>query len=95
MVDDYESDSTVKRADKALYYGFASHYLDFDDAQANLAGHFSTVLYSALLAVLDPTDTWHDFLRAYIIGAELEGSLVPLSILPIGPKDGIPRGPLV
>lgn len=63
----------VSKADKALYYGFASHYLDFDDAQANLAGHFSTVLYSALLAVLDPTDTWHDFLRAYIIGAELEG----------------------
>ena len=28
--------------------------LDFDDAQANLAGHFSTVLYSALLAVLEP-----------------------------------------
>ena len=63
----------ISRADKALYYGFASHYLDFDDAQANLAGHFSTVLYSALLAVLEPTDTWHDFLRAYIIGAELEG----------------------
>jgi len=63
----------VSRADKALYYGFASHYLDFDDAQANLAGHFSTVLYSALLAVLEPTDTWHDFFRAYIIGAELEG----------------------
>lgn len=60
-------------ADKALYYGFASHYLDFDDAQANLAGHFSTVLYSALLAVLEPTDRWHDFFRAYIIGAELEG----------------------
>ena len=56
-----------------MYYGFASHYLDFDDAQANLAGHFSTVLYSALLAVLEPYDTWHDFLRAYIIGAELEG----------------------
>ncbi len=52
---------------------FASHYLDFDDAQANLAGHFSTVLYSALLAVLEPTDTWHEFFRAYIIGAELEG----------------------
>lgn len=63
----------ISRADKALYYGFASHYLDFDDAQANLAGHFSTVLYSALLAVLEPTDRWHDFLRAYIIGAELEG----------------------
>ena len=63
----------VSKADKALYYGFASHYLDFDDAQANLAGHFSTVLYSALLAVLEPTDRWYDFLRAYIIGAELEG----------------------
>ena len=63
----------ISKADKALYYGFASHYLDFDDAQANLAGHFSTVLYSALLAVLEPHDTWHDFLRAYIIGAELEG----------------------
>ena len=64
---------SVSKPDKALYYGFASHYLDFDDAQANLAGHFSTVLYSALLAVLEPTDTLHDFLRAYIIGAELEG----------------------
>ena len=63
----------VSKADKALYYGFTSHYLDFDDAQANLAGHFSTVLYSALLAVLEPTDRWYDFLRAYIIGAELEG----------------------
>ena len=72
-VDGHDSYLTVKRADKALYYGFASHYLDFDDAQANLAGHFSTVLYSALLAVLEPNDTWHDFLRAYIVGAELEG----------------------
>ena len=71
--DGHEGNLTVKGTDKALYYGFASHYLDFDDAQANLAGHFSTVLYSALLAVLEPTDRWHDFLRAYIIGAELEG----------------------
>lgn len=71
--DGHEGNLTVKGADKALYYGFASHYLDFDDAQANLAGHFSTVLYSALLAVLEPTDRWYDFLRAYIIGAELEG----------------------
>ena len=72
-VDGHDSYLNVRRADKALYYGFASHYLDFDDAQANLAGHFSTVLYSALLAVLEPPDRWHDFLRAYIIGAELEG----------------------
>ena len=46
----------VSKADKALYYGFASHYLDFDDAQANLAGHFSTILYSALLAVIEPME---------------------------------------
>ena len=72
-LDGYELNLAIKRADKALYYGFASHYLDFDDAQANLAGHFSTVLYSALLAVLEPNDTWHDFFRAYIMGAELEG----------------------
>ena len=72
-LDGYELNLTIKRADKALYYGFASHYLDYDDAQANLAGHFSTVLYSALLAVLEPNDTWDDFFRAYIIGAELEG----------------------
>lgn len=72
-LDGYELNLAIKRADKALYYGFTSHYLDFDDAQANLAGHFSTVLYSGLLAVLESTDTWYDFLRAYIIGAELEG----------------------
>lgn len=74
-VDGHDSYLNVRRADKALYYGFASHYLDFDDAQANLAGHFSTVLYSALLAVLEPTDRWYDFFRAYIIGAELEGTI--------------------
>ena len=44
-VDGYESNSTVRRADKAMYYGFASHYLDFDDAQANLAGHFLSLIH--------------------------------------------------
>lgn len=72
-VESVSQTKSVSKSDKALYYGFASHYLDFDDAQANLAGHFSTVLYSALLAVLEPTDTWNEFFRAYIIGAELEG----------------------
>ena len=62
-----------KASDKALYYGFASHYLDYDDAQANLQGHFSTVIYSALLAILDEEDSWADFLEAYVVGAELEG----------------------
>lgn len=60
-------------SDKALYYGFASHYLDYDDAQANLQGHFSTVIYSALLAILNEEDSWADFLEAYVVGAELEG----------------------
>lgn len=59
----------------ALYNGFASHYLDYDDAQANIAGHFSTVLFSALLAAAAPNTTATEFLTAYIIGAELEGIL--------------------
>ena len=58
---------------QAFWYGYTSHYLDYDDAQANLAGHFSTVLFSALLAVAKPTDTLQDFLTAYVAGAELEG----------------------
>lgn len=61
--------------DRALAYGFASHYLDYDDAQANIAGHFSTVLYSTLLAAAHPEDTVRDFLAAYVAGAELEGLL--------------------
>lgn len=57
----------------AFFNGFCSHYLDFDDAQANIAGHFSTVLFSALLAVATAQTTVKDFLTAYVIGAELEG----------------------
>lgn len=64
-----------RASDRARLYGFASHYLDFDDAQANIAGHFSTVLYSALLAVAEPGDAVRDFLAAYVAGAELEGQL--------------------
>lgn len=64
-----------RASDRARLYGFASHYLDFDDAQANIAGHFSTVLYSVLLAVARPDDAVCDFLAAYIAGAELEGLL--------------------
>ena len=57
----------------AFFNGFCSHYLDFDDAQANIAGHFSTVLFSALLAVATAETTVRDFLTAYVIGAEVEG----------------------
>lgn len=59
----------------AFYNGFQSHYLDYDDAQANIAGHFSTVLFSVLFAVAKPEDTLIDFITAYAAGAELEGLL--------------------
>lgn len=59
----------------AFFNGFASHYLDFDDAEANLMGHFSTVIFSALLAIADPSDTFEDFLAGYTAGAETEGLL--------------------
>ncbi|SUP44786.1 MmgE/PrpD family protein [Veillonella criceti] len=59
----------------AFFNGFCSHYLDYDDAQANIAGHFSTVLFSVLLSVAKPTDMVLDILTAYVVGAELEGLL--------------------
>ncbi len=76
-----------RAADRALLYGFASHYLDFDDAQANLAGHFSTVLYSALLAAARPGDSVRDFLAAYVAGAELEG-LLGMRLNPVHRQQG-------
>jgi 2-methylcitrate dehydratase PrpD len=57
----------------AFYNGFASHYLDLDDAQSNIAGHFSTVLFSVLLSVMAPQQSVKAFLTAYVVGAELEG----------------------
>ncbi|MFT8318012.1 MAG: MmgE/PrpD family protein [Sporolactobacillus sp.] len=57
----------------ALFNGFSSHYLDYDDAQANLRGHLSVVLFSALLAVTDETDHVQRFLTAYDVGSEVEG----------------------
>lgn len=38
-------------------------------------GHFSTVIFSALLAIADPSDTFEDFLAGYTAGAETEGLL--------------------
>lgn len=35
---------------QAFWYGYTSHYLDYDDAQANLAGHFSTVLFFRIIS---------------------------------------------
>ncbi len=59
----------------AFFNGFCSHYLDFDDAQSNLAGHFSTVIFSALLALTQPEDTLIDLFTAYAAGTEIEGIL--------------------
>lgn len=59
----------------ALLYGFASHYLDFDDAQADVMGHLSTVLFSVLLAAVKPGDRAEDFISAYLAGAETAGIL--------------------
>ncbi len=75
-------------ADKAAFLnGFASHYLDLDDAQANLMGHGSTVIFSALLALADDTGNSHDFLSAYVAGSEVEGLLGKL-INPAHKKQG-------
>ena len=59
----------------ALFAGFASHYLDYDDAQSSVMGHFSTVLFSVLLAAAKPSDRVSDFLAAYLAGSETEGLL--------------------
>ena len=59
----------------AFFNGFQSHYLDLDDAQSSIAGHFSTVLFSVLLAESRPETTVKEFLTAYTVGAEIEGLL--------------------
>lgn len=59
----------------AFFNGFESHYLDFDDAEANLMGHGSTVLFSALLPLARKEDRMDDFFSAYAAGMELEGIL--------------------
>ena len=59
----------------AFFNGFQSHYLDLDDAQSSIAYHFSTVLFSVLLAERSRETTVRDFLTAYTVGAEIEGIL--------------------
>ncbi|WP_432643424.1 MmgE/PrpD family protein [Acidaminococcus sp.] len=59
----------------AFFNGFQSHYLDLDDAQSSIAGHFSTVLFSVLLAEYRPETSVQEFLTAYTVGAEIEGLL--------------------
>ena len=65
--------ATPERA--ALINGFAAHYLDFDDVQANFRGHPSAVIYSALLAIAPPSSQVRQVLQAFIAGVELAGKL--------------------
>lgn len=63
----------IERA--ALINGFGSHYLDYDDVQANLRGHPSAVIFSALFAAAHDDDTVEQILWSYIEGVEFAGKL--------------------
>ncbi|HCT7984224.1 MmgE/PrpD family protein [Serratia liquefaciens] len=60
---------------RALYYGYISHSLDFDDYHPALRGHPSTVVLSALLALTDDNPDVDALLTAYVIGVEAAGRL--------------------
>jgi 2-methylcitrate dehydratase PrpD len=57
----------------ALLNGFAAHYLDLDDTQANLRGHPGATIFSALFAVTDEKDSMKNLFWAYVQGVELAG----------------------
>jgi 2-methylcitrate dehydratase PrpD len=67
----YEDNISATRA--ATLNGFAAHYLDLDDTQADLRGHPSAVIMSALFAVTDTKDTMDNFLWSFVQGVELAG----------------------
>lgn len=60
---------------RALYFGYISHSLDFDDYHPALRGHPSTVVLSALLALTDDNPDVDALLTAYVIGVEAAGRL--------------------
>ncbi|MDF7671461.1 MmgE/PrpD family protein [Orbaceae bacterium ESL0721] len=75
--------ATARQA--ALFNGFQAHLLDYDDTHADVRGHPSAVILSALFASL-PTSTLSDsdplnkltsdrFIAAYVIGIELMAQL--------------------
>ena len=69
--------ATARQA--ALLNGFQAHLLDYDDVHADVRGHPSAVILSALFASLKSDDTVRidsrRFLTAYIIGIELMAHL--------------------
>lgn len=59
-------------ARSALINSYAGHLLDFDDSSGDVAGHPSTVVLPAALAVAGAVDaSGSDLLDAYIIGVEV------------------------
>ncbi|WP_017892793.1 MmgE/PrpD family protein [Serratia sp. S4] len=60
---------------RALYFGYVSHSLDFDDYHPALRGHPTTVVLSALLALTDDKPDVNTLLNAYAVGVEAAGRL--------------------
>ncbi len=58
-----------------LLYGHLAHFADLDDVQANFRGHPSATIFSALLAISNPQDSFEKFLQAYVQGVEFAGRL--------------------
>lgn len=71
----FENEQAWKREQAALLTGLAAHFEDFDDVQANLRGHGSAVIYSALLSVASRTDTLSRLFDAYIKGLEFAAQI--------------------
>ena len=66
-------------AQAALLNGFQAHLLDYDDVHADVRGHPSAVILSALFASIDLTSAdkidGRRFLTAYVIGIEIMARL--------------------
>lgn len=63
--------SPFKKEIFALISGFAAHFEDLDDVQANFRGHPSSVIFPALLAVADRYTTFQNLFYSYASGLEL------------------------
>lgn len=62
-------------AQSALFNGFVCHLLDYDDVHAEVRGHPSSVIVSALFAAATEHTSGSRFLSAYIVGVELMARL--------------------
>lgn len=69
----YNRQVTSRQA--ALFNGMQAHLLDYDDVHADVRGHPSAVILSALFSLATPDDSGRDLLRAYVQGVELMARL--------------------